>query len=99
MWTNNCLGYNSIKPFILFNIYVCMLCVFGVTTIVNLLSAMDTTNSLVERIINFVTTYERLVSSEIFENLALVILLYSSASLFAFASTMIYTSVFNLKSN
>ena len=34
-WTNNCLGYNTLKPFILFNVYVCILCLFGMWTIVH----------------------------------------------------------------
>lgn len=35
LWTNNCLGYNTVKPFVLFNIYVSTLCIFGVATIVH----------------------------------------------------------------
>lgn len=33
MWTNQCVGYNTMKHFLLFTLYVSLICLFGVCTI------------------------------------------------------------------
>ena len=40
-WTNNCIGYNTFKPFFLFSLYVGLLSVFGVITIVQQLNSVN----------------------------------------------------------
>jgi len=33
MWTNQCVGYHTLKHFFLFTLYLSLLCLFGVVTI------------------------------------------------------------------
>jgi len=40
-WTNNCVGYGTFKPFVLFAIYISLLLIFGAVT---MLTKFCTTN-------------------------------------------------------
>ena len=82
-WTNNCLGYNTIKPFVLFNFYVCVLCLFGIRTIVHQIS-LQTEGELVTSLVTGVIQW-RPYSPQSLEQLSLFCLLLGSGTFFSFS--------------
>lgn len=95
------MGYNTLKPFFLFNFYVCVLCLFGIFTLVNQISNVleeDYNLGVIEGIIWFVLSF-RIWNENAFKGIRLLGLVYGSAGFFAFAWSMIYTGVQNLEKN
>ena len=100
IWTNNCLGYNTLKPFLLFNFYVCVLCVFGVSTTVVLISDYidDGKTTLIPKLIQGIIEF-RPWGEHALAQVCFVVVCYGSASFFAFSSTMVYTVATNVRNN
>ena len=96
IWTNNCLGYNTLKPFMLFNIYVTILCSFGIPTIVHNQSAYFESQNLglIQGILSTIFNYSWTWSS-----ILMMIVGYGSGAFFGFSISMIYTVLCNLRNN
>jgi hypothetical protein len=81
--------------------YVCLLCIFGLFTIVHNISLVleeDYGLGLVEGILWFVLSF-RIWNQNAFKGIGLLVLVYGSAAFFAFAVSMVFSGVNNLKMN